>query len=493
MFRISDSAREISKTNPRSGLFITSRFKQHARTWMTVSLLVTDFASLLLAGLAAVGLRMWLYELFNPPFYWSLTPLLFIFLGIYVLRGLYPAVGISPVEELRRLTTSTSAVFLFITAITFWIRTAEYYSRLVYAFTWIFALIFVPTGRWLMRVLAVNLGVWGEPVAIIGSGPQAQRITQFLLERMRFGLRPVVYIDCLNENCHDKLTLPRILFGEEVDMDTHLSRAGINTAILITSEMPIELQDAIVNEQYLKFQHLILISNLNWIGSLGVTPHDLEGYLGLEIRQNLLNLWDQRIKRMMDIFLSVVFGLLALPFCLLIAVLIRLDSEGSIFFGHTRVGKEGKSITVWKFRTMVSHSDQVLKEYLAHNPEAKAEWIATHKIKDDPRVTRVGKFLRRYSIDEIPQLWNILKGEMSLVGPRPIVISEIERYQQGFALYKRVPPGITGLWQVSGRTDVSYAERVRFDEYYVRNWSIWLDIYIILRTFWAVLQRKGAY
>jgi Undecaprenyl-phosphate galactose phosphotransferase WbaP len=476
-----------------SVLLPANTIQQHARTWMGLSLLITDFSSLLLAGLAAVGLRMSLYELINPPFYWSLVPLLFIFLGIYALRGLYPSVGLSPVEELRRLTTSTSAVFIFITAVTFWIRTAEYYSRLVYAFAWVFALAFVPTGRWLMRILAVKLETWGEPVAIIGSGPQAQRIAKFLLERMRFGLRPIVFIDCLNESNNDKLPLPRILFGEEVDMDILLSRAGVNTAILITSEMPIELQDAIVNEQYLKFHHLILISNLNWIGSLGVTPHDLEGYLGLEIRQNLLNPWERRIKRLLDVGLSLIFGILAAPFCLLIVILIRFDSPGPIFYSHIRIGKGERLISVWKFRTMVMEADHVLEQFLKNNPLARDEWTNTHKIKNDPRVTRVGRLLRKYSLDELPQLWNVLKGEMSLVGPRPIVVSEVAHYQEGFTLYKRVLPGITGLWQVSGRTDVSYKERVRFDEYYVRNWSVWLDIYIILRTFWTVIRREGAY
>jgi lipopolysaccharide/colanic/teichoic acid biosynthesis glycosyltransferase len=164
-----------------------------------------------------------------------------------------------------------------------------------------------------------------------------------------------------------------------------------------------------------------------------------------------------------------------------------------VFFGHDRIGQSGKKFTLWKFRTMIFDGKGVLERHLAQNHTARAEWEANHKIKDDPRVTSMGKFLRRYSLDELPQLWNVLKGEMSLVGPRPIVTDEIERYREGYSLYKRVHPGITGLWQVSGRTDASYDERVRFDEYYVRNWSIWLDIYILLRTFWAVLQRRGAY
>jgi len=479
-------------TSTRSGLRSTY-VQRHARLWMAAWLLFTDVLSLLAAGLAAFGVRYWMGDLVNPPFYWRLVPLILVFPAIYALQRLYPAVGLSPVEELRRLTISTSAVFLLITAFTFWMRTAEYYSRLIFAFAWAFALLTAPGCRWLMRAIAVRFGGWGEPVAIIGCGGQAQRIGQFLIERLHLGLRPVAYIDCAAMPCEAGLSLPIFTFDEEANLNATLSNAGLHTALLVTSELPTELQDAIVNEQYFKFRHLILISNLNWVGSVGINPHDLEGFLGLEVRQNLLNDWQQRFKRLLDICLSALGGLVALPFLLLIALLIRLDSPGKVLYGHSRIGRGGHPITVWKFRTMVADADQILGEYLDQNPGCLSEWKANHKIKSDPRITRFGKFLRKFSLDELPQLWNVLKGEMSLVGPRPIVTSEIQYYQQGFDLYKRVRPGLTGMWQVSGRTDVTYDERVRLDEYYVRNWSLWLDIYIIVRTVLVVLQGKGAY
>jgi lipopolysaccharide/colanic/teichoic acid biosynthesis glycosyltransferase len=178
---------------------------------------------------------------------------------------------------------------------------------------------------------------------------------------------------------------------------------------------------------------------------------------------------------------------------LIIAILIRLDTPGSILYGHSRIGMRGETITVWKFRTMVVNADQVLDGFLSTNPGALEEWKMSHKLKNDPRVTRVGQFLRKTSLDELPQLWNVLMGEMSLVGPRPIVPDEVAHYEGGFTLYKRVRPGITGLWQVSGRTNAAYSDRVRYDEYYVRNWSIWLDIYILLRTVWTVIRGEGAY
>jgi Undecaprenyl-phosphate galactose phosphotransferase WbaP len=172
---------------------------------------------------------------------------------------------------------------------------------------------------------------------------------------------------------------------------------------------------------------------------------------------------------------------------------IKLTSPGPVLFGHQRYGRDGQVFRAWKFRSMVQNANHILDEYLSNNPEAMREWLADHKLRNDPRVTPIGSLLRRFSLDELPQLFNVLLGHMSLVGPRPIVENEIERYADGYDLYRRVPPGITGLWQVSGRNNTTYQERVAFDRYYVRNWSVWLDLYILARTFRVVLQAEGAY
>jgi Undecaprenyl-phosphate galactose phosphotransferase WbaP len=184
---------------------------------------------------------------------------------------------------------------------------------------------------------------------------------------------------------------------------------------------------------------------------------------------------------------------LCLPILLLLAMLIKLDSRGPIFYSQTRIGRAGKSFQAIKFRTMAVNADQLLEHYLQRQPELRTLWQQDHKLKKDPRLTRVGRWLRRTSLDELPQLWNVLKGEMSLVGPRPIIAEEISRYGDKYPLYTRVKPGLTGLWQVSGRNNISYAERVNLDAYYVRNWSVWLDAYILLRTPWVVLTAEGAY
>ncbi len=187
----------------------------------------------------------------------------------------------------------------------------------------------------------------------------------------------------------------------------------------------IELREAVVNRQDFDLKRLILMHDLSWIGSLGVTPYDMEGLLGLELRQNLLNPWHQHLKRLLDLALGIIFGLLAIPVIGLIGLIVRLDSVGPAFYRHSRVGKGGHPLMIWKFRTMRTDGEQVLKAHLEKDPLARGEWLETQKLKHDPRLTGLGRFLRRTSLDEMPQIWNVLRGEMSLVGPRPIVEREI--------------------------------------------------------------------
>ena len=199
------------------------------------------------------------------------------------------------------------------------------------------------------------------------------------------------------------------------------------------------------------------------------------------------------VKRGVDLLLVA----LCLPVLLLliacIALLIRTTSPGPIFFSHRRIRRHGRFFSMWKFRTMCVNSAEVLENYLAANPEARAEWRSDHKLRHDPRVTRVGEFLRRTSLDELPQLWNVIAGSMSLVGPRPIVAAEVEKYGPYFADYCLVKPGVTGLWQVSGRSQVSYPERVQLDREYAHHWSLMADFRILLRTLSSVVNQDGAY
>ncbi len=204
-------------------------------------------------------------------------------------------------------------------------------------------------------------------------------------------------------------------------------------------------------------------------------------------------LWPSIEKRVLDLILAVTVGILLLPCVVLIAVASKITSPGPLFYCQRRIGRGGRHFFAWKFRTMVCDADDVLQAYLKSDREARVEWEQDHKLKKDPRVTWIGRFLRQTSLDELPQLWNVVRGEMSLVGPRPIVDDEIPKYGDVFLDYKRVLPGITGLWQVSGRNNTTYDERVSLDAYYVGNWSVWLDLFILFCTIRVVLLREGAY
>jgi Undecaprenyl-phosphate galactose phosphotransferase WbaP len=241
------------------------------------------------------------------------------------------------------------------------------------------------------------------------------------------------------------------------------------------------------------FPHLLVIPDLFGFASLWVAPRDLGGVLALDVRQQLLLPLPRLTKTCIDLSVAILIGVIALPILMLLAICIWLDSPGPVFFRQTRIGQGGHTFQALKFRTMAVNADLLLERYLADQPELRQLWQQNQKLKYDPRLTRLGRLLRRTSLDELPQLWNVLRGEMSLVGPRPIIAAEIERYANKFSLYTRVKPGLTGLWQVSGRNNTSYDDRVSLDAYYVRNWSVWLDAYILLRTPWVVLTAEGAY
>ena len=478
-----------------------------ARVWMTVLLVLTDIGSLLLAASIAVAARALLgyiagigtsFDFLYPGSFQfgdfiRLAPLVLVFLAVYAWRGLIPAIGVSPVEELRRLSVATSIVALALASIAYLSRSPTNYSRIVFGLFWILALALVPLGREIVRKVAGRAGLWGEPVAIIGYGERGRWIADYLLKHLTLGLRPVVALNGAYRSRDKTQSIPLI----QVDTVHRLERvsryARVSTAVLVVPEVSNELIDDLVEPRKRVFERLITISEKGQLGSLWVRPLDLGGLLALEVKQNLLSAWQRTLKRSLDLLLIAIGAVVFLPVCLTIAILVRLESKGSIFYGHDRIGRDGKKIKVWKFRTMVHDADRVLQRYLESNPEMKAEWEVNFKLRDDPRVTKVGKFLRKSSFDELPQLWNVIRGDMSLVGPRPIIEKEASRYDAGYRMYTSVRPGITGLWQISGRNDVDYGFRVMLDEYYVRNWSPWLDIYVLASTPWVVLRRRGAY
>jgi Undecaprenyl-phosphate galactose phosphotransferase WbaP len=243
-----------------------------------------------------------------------------------------------------------------------------------------------------------------------------------------------------------------------------------------------------MTEQY---RRVVLVYPADYVGTAWVEPRDLEGQLGLELRSYLFSSWNVVIKRVFDLVISLLLLLITFPLWLLIALMIRLDSPGPIFYKHQRVGQGGKKFRVIKFRTMYSDADEHLRHYLENNPRARQEWQEHQKLENDPRITPLGAWLRKFSLDELPQLLNVLRGDLSLIGPRAVTEEEIEKYGRDAELILRVKPGITGWWQVMGRHQTGWERRTKLDLYYVSNWSLWMDFYITLKTIWVVISGQG--
>jgi len=466
--------------------------KMSARPLPMIGVLVlSDFLALTLAGVASVYLRLAFNGQYVPSLYWQLWPILLLFIIAYAVAGLYPGVCISPVDELRRICLSTSFTYLVVGAGIFLFQEGETYSRGVFLMAWVLSLTGVLLGRLLVRQVFGPLPWWGYPVLILGGGRTGELVIRTLNHQPSFGLKPLAVLD--DNPDHRKEICGTPVLGPLSIAPLLARKRDIHYAIVAMPGVPRERLLTILEQYASTFPHLLMIPDLFGMASLWVGTKDLGGILGLEIRQRLLLPGPRMSKALLDVLLTLLLGLLMLPIILGIALLVKLDSPGPIFYGQRRLGQNGVYFTAWKFRSMVRNADEVLASHLAVDPDLRQQWETDQKLRYDPRITRVGHFLRRTSLDELPQLWNVLRGEMSLVGPRPIVDEEIPRYAEKYELYTQVLPGLTGLWQVSGRNDVSYPERVNLDAYYVRNWSVWLDVYILLRTVWVVLIGEGAY
>ena len=466
---------------------VTSHPAIDPRVRMSVALALSDLISVAAAWWVAIAIRT-VFGGFSPQAYISLTPVASIFIAAYALRSLYPATGLGPTEELRRLSKASSLVFLALGILFFLERPSPEYSRFVFGLSWMLCLASVPLGRAGMRAIVSSRSWWGERTAVINVGKPSLDLTAHLSNNPSVGFRPELRFD---------------LELSELAANADPTSNGLAQVILASREHNVHdalvVSDAALSDLGLAleacrdvFERVILVDTRPGMRMAWAASADLAGVSGLEIRHNLLNPAAQAIKRGIDLFGAVCGILLLLPAYAVIALAIKLDSPGPVLYRQQRVGKRGKHYNMLKLRTMRQDADQLLPAHLRENAALREEWLTYQKLRDDPRVTHVGRWLRKLSLDEFPQLWNVLRGEMSLVGPRPYFPEQQEAYGKGYESYIRVLPGITGMWQVSGRSNSTFESRVKLDEYYVRNWSLFLDIYLMARTVMAVSKRDGA-
>ena len=418
----------------------------------------------------------------DPDLYHWVFPFLLVTPLLGALLGLYRSLSLPPDKEMKAVFLLVSLVYALILLVLFLAQTGDLYSRLVICGGWAASLVTLPLLRLVSIRLFSRLPWWSSPLLILDNGPAAKRLWHYLRRHPQHGLRPVAMLDLSPEAEHAALQL------------AGAARRWPGAIALLMSRVNAHGPVDYVTEASRHFAKVIVVPALEaGFRRYWLTPCELSGVTVFLLSQNLHDRRRLAIKRAIDIFFCILLLPVVVPLGLLLALLIRLDSPGAPIYRQMRIGREGRMLRVYKFRTMIPDADARLKEWLARDPEFKEEWERDHKLRDDPRITRMGHFLRKTSLDELPQLLNVALGDMSLVGPRPIVAAEVKKYGAVFDEYCRVRPGITGLWQISGRNNTTYAERVDFDHYYINNWSIWMDIWILARTIPVVLTGYGAY
>jgi Undecaprenyl-phosphate galactose phosphotransferase WbaP len=420
--------------------------------------------------------------------YLHLWPSLLIFAAVFLSLGLYPGVICNPVRELERLVVGICLSFSMFAAAVWMDGLTSRYSPAFFVIAWGTALIAVPASRTGVRCLFSRRPWWGVPAVVVYTGEESLRLLKLLHREKQLGIH-VAAVLASSETPRDCQYAPVF----DLRQATALREAGVSHALIAMPDGSAGTQFHGIDSLEHLFPRLLLMSDVLSNCSLNTTVHDVQGSLTIEICRNLLRPFPTLLKRTIDATLLLLLAPFLLPLILLLGWLVTMESPGGMFYCHRRIGKNNQTIRVWKIRTMYANSDVLLKRALQDDPALRTEWLTTRKLLRDPRVTPLGRLIRRASLDELPQLWNVLCGEMSFVGPRPIVQDEIAIYGDRFPLYCRVAPGLTGLWQVSGRNDTSLSDRVRLDSYYVKNWSPWLDCHILLLTIGAVLSGKGAY
>jgi Undecaprenyl-phosphate galactose phosphotransferase WbaP len=424
--------------------------------------------------------------------YLQLAPLMPLFICGYAQAGLYPGFGLGPVEILRRVSYVTAFGFLALAGFSFALRLPPVYSRVTFALALGVSLISVPVARVLVFRLARRWDWWKEPVVVVGTGERAARTIRRIRQAGDFEYRPVAVLAITPPIQADVEGVPVV---GTLDRAAALAAQGIRVALLETRRADPSRERSTVDRLQRDFRHVVLIREYDDLPVAGLQIRTLGNLVGIEYTNNLLLHGNRTIKRMLDVLMAGLGLIVAAPVIVCAAGLVKLLDGSPAFFVQDRTGLDGRRIMVPKIRTMRRESERRLQEYLAANPDLRVEWEGNYKLKSDPRlIPIIGRLFRRLSIDELPQLWTVLQGKMSVVGPRPFPDYHMQHFSPAFLeLRRRVRPGMTGLWQVTVRSDGGIEEQEIYDSYYIRNWSAWLDLYILSRTIAAVVGGRGAY
>ena len=475
-----------------------SRYRRTSSALTTTSFIISDLMGIMLSfgwGFFWVKIIAWVSMdargFINFKSFVTYWPYLPVFILIFQIMGLYPGVSLAPAEELRRFFIGSFMAFGGI-ILSRYIEN-HHWDAVNSAFTIsaVFSIFIFLILRSIFHWFLHKTRLGGIPAVVYGSGETGKLVIDRMINSPKTGYIPVLILDDDTQGGDEYNEIPIIhdtSLGPEI-----VKRYNIKMAIIAMPALdPVSLKHLFSNS-ISAFRYNVHIPDFFNVTNIWMGMRDFDGVLGFVTSSRLKMPWNHGIKRIMDVSMVTIGGIIILPFLILTALLVKITSPGPVLYKHERLGKNGKPFAAYKFRSMVTDADERLQKLLESDETVRKEWEESHKLKNDPRITPIGKFLRRASIDEFPQLLNILKGEMSLVGPRPITEEEVVKYGEDYSRIFSVTPGLTGLWQVSGRSEKDYAARVSYDTYYLQSWSVWLDIWIILKTFSVVFRGRGAY
>lgn len=458
-----------------------------------VILFLSDYAAVVLSEHIAVNIRNY-FVTYN---YLKMTPFMMYFVvPFFYLCGMFlKQTYMNRIQFWKVLERCFAAVFYGTAAIIvvlYFVKEAGNTSRFFILLNGVFVFILVIFFRYIIKRILCHFDIFKIPILIIGGGKTAEVLVKGI--RDNYGEMYKI-IGILEDYERNKELKQYPVLGGFRDAERIIKERAINNVVIAAPGLAQNDIISLVNRVQPLVHNLSIVPNLIAIPMSGIKAERFfnEKIMLLRLKNNLASPLNRWIKYSFDFICTLIGTIIISPLLLLIAAWIYFDSPGPVIFRHVRIGKNGRAFGCYKFRTMCMDADKKLTELLANDAAAKAEWERDFKLKDDPRVTKVGKFLRKTSLDELPQIFNVLKGEMSLVGPRPVVEAELEKYGEYLDDYFMVRPGITGMWQVNGRSDTTYEDRVHMDSWYVRNWSIWIDIMLLWRTVRSVIKCEGAY
>jgi len=429
---------------------------------------------------------------FENPMYIGLVCLIWFFFLYY--EGLYTR-RFSYWDEIRALWKAIFFSTIGIFTIAFLGKISDQISRTVLVLMGMIAFFLLPLIRMTLKKLLRRSGLLQRRVLILGAGKTGRLMLKALLREPNYGYKVIGFVDDDPEKIGKSISGIKIHKGVDKALN-YINRCNIEDLFIAMPGAGKERLQGLINNLQHKVENILFVPDVFGIAVLGTSLQHFfhEEAFAFELKNNLSKSLNLFIKKIFDFLVSGIFLFFLFVPMAVIMLLIRFDSKGPAVFSQQRVGRNGKIFLCLKFRTMYEDAEEKLTAMLVKNPDLNDEWLKYRKIKEDPRITRIGRFLRSTSLDELPQIFNVLKGEMSLVGPRPVTQIEIdEYYREMAALCFSVPPGITGLWQVSGRNQESYDHRIALDSWYVRNWNLWLDIIILFKTIRIVIKQEGAY